>query len=146
MIKLYLDVCCLCRPFDDQDQSIIRQESDSVQEILAMSGTSIILVGSEMIDEEIFRIGHEQKRELVIGTTQLMQEYIQIDETIKQRTMILRSYGLHAADAIHIACAEKAQATFITTDRQILQTTEKNKNLLHCSVFHPTIWLMENSI
>ena len=146
MIKIYLDVCCLCRPFDDQGQFIIRQEADSVQEILVMSGNSIILIGSEMIDEEINRIGHIQKRELVMGTTQLMQEYIQIDESIKQRTMLLRSYGFHAADAIHIACAEKAQATFITTDKQILQTAEKNKLLLQCSVFHPTIWLMENNI
>ncbi|PWR69511.1 hypothetical protein ACKUB1_18045 [Methanospirillum stamsii] len=111
-----------------------------------MSNNSIILIGSEMIDEEIFRIGHIQKREFVMGTTRLMQEHIQIDENIKQRTISLRSYGFHAADAIHIACAEKAQATFITTDKQILQTAEKNKILLQYSVFHPTIWLMENNI
>jgi predicted nucleic acid-binding protein len=58
----------------------------------------------------------------------------------------LRSCGFHAADAIHIVCEEKAHAIFITTDKQILQTTEKNKILLHCSVFHPTKWLMENNI
>lgn len=81
-----------------------------------------------------------------MGSTQLMQEYVRIDETIKQRTIILRSYGFHSADAIHIACAEKAQATFITTDKQILQTAEKMKHLLQCSVVHPTIWLMENNI
>ncbi|QXO95392.1 hypothetical protein KSK55_03030 [Methanospirillum purgamenti] len=83
MMKLYLDVCCLCRPFDDQDQFIIRQEADSVQEIFTMSSNSVMLIGSEMIDEEIFRISHIQKRELVMGSTQLMQEYVRIDETIK---------------------------------------------------------------
>ena len=31
MIRLYLDVCCLCRPFDDQNHFFIRQEADSVQ-------------------------------------------------------------------------------------------------------------------
>jgi len=58
----------------------------------------------------------------------------------------LRSYGFHAADAIHITCAEKTQATFITTDKQILQTAGKNKHLLQCNVYHPTAWLMENNI
>jgi len=97
-----------------------------------------------MIDEEIFRIGNIQKRELVLGITQFMREYIPISDDIKQRTQKLRSYGFHAADAIHIACAEKSQATFITTDKQILQIAEKNKHLLHCMVYHPTVWLMEN--
>lgn len=98
-----------------------------------------------MIDDEIFRIGNIQKREMVLGITRFMQEYVSIDDGIKHRTMILRSYGFHAADAIHIACAEKSQATFITTDKQILQIAEKNKHLLHCMVNHPTVWLTENS-
>jgi len=144
MIKLYLDVCCLCRPFDDQNQFIIRQEADSIQEILDRCHNSIILIGNEMIDDEILRINHVHKRELVIRTTQIIREYIHIDDNIKQRTMILRSYGFHAADAIHIACAEKAQATFITTDKQILQIAERNKHLLQYLIYHPTTWLMEN--
>jgi predicted nucleic acid-binding protein len=120
-------------------------DPDSVQEILDRSQNSFILVRSEMIDEEIFRIGHVQKRELVLGITQFLQEYISIDDEMKQRAAKLMSYGFHAADAIHIACAEKAQATFITTDKQILQVAERNKHQVQCKVYHPTIWLLENT-
>ncbi len=35
MVKVYLDVCCLNRPFDDQRQSRIRLESEAVLLILA---------------------------------------------------------------------------------------------------------------
>ena len=89
-----------------------------------------------MIDEEIFRIGHVQKRELVLGITKFLQEHVSIDDKIKQRSIKLRSYGFHAADAIHIACAEEAQATFITTDKQILQIAERNKHQVQCKVYH----------
>jgi hypothetical protein len=35
MKRVYLDVCALCRPFDDQSQIRIRMETDAVQLILA---------------------------------------------------------------------------------------------------------------
>jgi len=33
-MRVYLDVCCLNRPFDDQSQERIRVESDAVELIL----------------------------------------------------------------------------------------------------------------
>ena len=35
--RVYLDVCALCRPFDDQAHMRIRLETEAVQLILAMS-------------------------------------------------------------------------------------------------------------
>jgi len=34
MTRLYLDVCCLNRPFDDQSQDRIRLEAEAVRVIL----------------------------------------------------------------------------------------------------------------
>ena len=35
MTRIYLDVCCLNRPFDDQNQPRIRLESEAILIILA---------------------------------------------------------------------------------------------------------------
>ncbi len=55
-IKVYLDVCCLNRPFDDQTQDRIRMESEAVLMILNRCLSDWILVGSEVIDYELSRI------------------------------------------------------------------------------------------
>jgi len=39
MTKIYLDVCCLNRPFDDQTQARIRLEAEAVLIILAQCET-----------------------------------------------------------------------------------------------------------
>jgi predicted nucleic acid-binding protein len=142
MDKIYLDVCCLCRPFDDQTVFTIRQEAESVQEILRRCHSSLILVGSEMIDDEVLRIADNRRRELVFYTLRLVREYVTIHDLIKTRTGILRSYGFHAADAIHIASAEHAQATFLTTDKQILHLYQINKQHITVPISHPTHWLL----
>ena len=36
-MKIYMDVCCLCRPFDDQTLGRIRLEITAVQEIIRRS-------------------------------------------------------------------------------------------------------------
>jgi hypothetical protein len=53
-MKIYLDVCCLNRPFDDQTQHRIRLESEAVIAILdCCQSKDWQLVGSEVIDFEI---------------------------------------------------------------------------------------------
>ncbi len=52
-LKVYLDVCCLCRPFDDQTQSRIFLESQAILEILQNCGTRWILVISDLIRFEL---------------------------------------------------------------------------------------------
>ena len=48
-MKIYLDVCCLNRPFDDHRQERIRLESEAVVAILGRSKT-LILLSSEIVD------------------------------------------------------------------------------------------------
>jgi predicted nucleic acid-binding protein len=144
MIRIYLDVCCLCRPFDDHDQFRIRQEAEAIKEILKRCSDSWTLIGSEMIDEEVSRIVEISRRDLVMQSLKLAREYISIDETIKTRTYELRYYGIHAVDAIHIACAEKADAIFITADDQVLNVTRMTPDITKTPVIHPVQWLMED--
>jgi len=55
-VKVYLDVCCLCRPFDDQTISRVRLEVTAVQEIIRRCATQeFTLVTSEAITEELLK-------------------------------------------------------------------------------------------
>ena len=60
-MKIYMDVCCLCRPFDDRTQDRIRIESEAVLTILSRCSEDWILVGSEAIDFEVSSILIERK-------------------------------------------------------------------------------------
>ena len=50
MKRIYLDVCCLNRPFDNQDLDLVRLESEAVRLILKHIRTGeLIWVGSSVL-------------------------------------------------------------------------------------------------
>lgn len=65
-MRIYLDVCCFNRPFDDQTQDRIHLESETVRAILnrCQSG-EWKLVGSEIVDFEISKIPDDDRRQKV---------------------------------------------------------------------------------
>jgi hypothetical protein len=53
---IYLDVCCLNSPFDDQTQERIRLETEAIRLILALyQSGEWQLLGSQVIDVELRR-------------------------------------------------------------------------------------------
>jgi len=120
--RVYLDVCALSRPFDDQDQVRIRLETSAVDLILshARSG-DLQLVVSRVHDVEIAAISHmEERRQL-----ELMLEQIGVRPTLdlaraRQRAEALVAQNVGVADAAHLAFAEQASADFVTCDDRLL--------------------------
>jgi hypothetical protein len=65
-MRIYLDVCCLNRPFDDQTQEKIHLEAEAVLIILSnISSDRWELVGSDVIDFEISKIPNKERRKKV---------------------------------------------------------------------------------
>lgn len=57
MPRIYLDACCLNRPFDDQTQDRIRLEAEAVLLILAhIEAGDWDMIGSEALEFEIGQI------------------------------------------------------------------------------------------
>jgi len=141
--KIYLDVCCLNRPFDDQHQDRIRLESEAVVIILTyVEAQSWALVGSEVIDFEISRIPDEEKRQKVMILSGMAKEYILVTEDIERRAIELVEYGFKPYDALHIACAEKANVdVFLTTDDKLLRKAKSVR--LAVDVKSPIEWVLE---
>jgi hypothetical protein len=92
MSLIYLDVCCLNRPFDDLTQERIRLEAEAVLLILdrCQSGR-LELLGSEAIDFEIARIRDADRRQKVLALASLATSRIAISEALESRARSCRN-------------------------------------------------------
>lgn len=140
-----MDVCCLCRPFDDQRNRQIRLEAEAVLTILDQCRRDWTLVGSDVIDLEISRIAESGRRLNVEQKLLIVAEYIDLDETIFSRAARFQDAGLRLFDALHLACAETGKTIFLTTDTKIITVARRIPGLI-VTVENPVHWLEEVSV
>lgn len=142
-LRLYLDVCCYCRPYDDKTGERVRLEADAVLSILERCRKrEWILVGSVAIDEEISYITDYEKRDEVVGSLAIIHDYVTLNSEVLILANVYESYGLHIFDALHCAFATVGNAIFLTTDDHIITTVMKNPHP-GLIVHNPVKWLME---
>jgi predicted nucleic acid-binding protein len=142
-MRLYIDVCCLNRPFDDQSQDRIRIESEAILAILNKCLYDWTLVGSEAIDYEIFKIPDDERKKGVKVLAAISRQKVTVDESILRRASELENIGLKALDALHLACAEESVEVMLTTDDEIVKKVKANNNIVKVRVENPVRWLME---
>ena len=142
-MTIYMDCCCLNRPFDDQLQDKIRIESDAVIAILSKCSLGVWrLVSSEVLDIEIASIPDSWKKGKVLELYKLASEKIALNDKIKQRAREIQAYGLKAFDSLHVASAEyKGVDVFLTTDKNLLKAAQRFE--LPIKVVNPLNWFME---
>jgi predicted nucleic acid-binding protein len=141
-MKIYMDVCCLCRPFDDLQNRKIQLEAEAILTILDRCNRDWELVGSVVIDDEISRMTDVEKRLKVEQKLALFSEYIELDETIFSQVPTYQKTGLKLFDALHLACAQSGKTIFLTTDNRIITLARKNPAIT-IRVENPVHWLME---
>jgi hypothetical protein len=143
-MKIYMDVCCLCRPFDDHQNRKIRLEAEVILSILDRCSSDWELVGSVVLDSEISRMADPDKRQKVEQKLELVREYIELDETIFNRALMYQRSGIKLFDALHLACAQSGETIFLTTDNRIIILSGKIPAIT-IRVENPVRWLMEVS-
>jgi hypothetical protein len=143
--RIYLDVCCLNRPFDDQAQERVRLEAEAIKSVLLRIGTGEwIGVGSDAIDFEIGRMPDPDRQLEIASITDGLLEHVMVEEPERQRGVELEKLGFAAADALHLACAERAKAdVLLTTDDPLLKRASKHAKELAVRVANPFAWLEE---
>ena len=126
---IYLDVCALCRPFDDQSFVRVRMESDAVKLILQNIREGLMqLVLSPVHHREINAINNLVERVELLGIINNLGQQIKCNpKTARQRAEDLIRQGFGIADAAHVAYAEAANAGFITCDDKLLKKCLKTK-------------------
>jgi predicted nucleic acid-binding protein len=144
-MKIYLDVCCLNRPFDDQTQDRIHLETEAILSILNHSRTAgWSVIGSDAIDYEISKMPDNDKRLMVQILSTMHDAHVRVDAGVERRAVELKRAGLKPMDALHVACAEKGKAEILlTTDDNLLSKALKNQRTLKVKVENPLRWVME---
>lgn len=143
--KIYLDVCCLNRPFDDQSQPRIRLEAQAVLAILDRVGEGKWeWVSSDAVDLEIGKSLDKERSDRVRLLTGVVSRTVSIEADQTNRARHLEALGFHVFDALHVACAESAQVdVMLTTDDRLLRVARRLKDILQVRVGNPLQWLEE---
>ena len=144
-MKVYLDACCLNRPFDDQSQPRVRFETEAISLILEkLHQQEWDWVGSEMLLHEVSQNPDLENRQRVLSFASMAHQVVELTEKILRRAEELEEAGFDPYDAIHLACAEFGKAeVFLTTDDQILKVANRKKSLFSFTVENPVKWLEE---
>jgi predicted nucleic acid-binding protein len=122
-MRIYLDVCCLSRPFDDQSQDKVRLETEAIIGILKRcADKEWKLVGSDIINLEISKNQDYIKKQKVLLLYEGATEKIKYNAHIKARAAKVREWGVKPLDSLHLASAEYAGVdVFLTTDTRLLK-------------------------
>jgi len=142
-MKIYMDVCCLSRPFDNLFHPRVRLEAIAVINILdrCRSGRWT-LAASEALDFELSAIQDNEKLMQVKELYSLAENWLPVTDQAKARATALRSQGLSFFDSLHLATAEVSrQNIFLTTDDKLLKSA--NKIDLNIRAANPVLWFME---
>ena len=125
-MKIYLDACCLNRPFDDQSQPRVRLETEAISLILEkLQQNEWEWVGSEMLIHEIKQNPDLESRQRVLLFLSRSHQTVEISDKILQRAGELEETGFDSYDAIHLASAEYAKVVvFLTTDDEMLKVID----------------------
>lgn len=125
--KLYLDVCTLCRPFDDQNSMRVRLETDSYFLIMqAIRDGDYELLYSKVHEKEIAAIPNAlEKAELLETLYQNARPCAGDFQSIRNRAEALVNAGLGIADAAHIAFAEVNADYFISCDDRLIKRSQR---------------------
>lgn len=142
-MKIYLDNCCLNRPFDDQSNLRTRLESEAIKVILFLcEQQQWHLMSSKIIEFEIANTPDEGRRKELEAINGLASSVIEINDTISSRAKEFEKIGLQAFDAMHLACSENGADVLLTADDKFLKRSLKIENL-KIKVSNPLKWLEE---
>lgn len=126
---LYLDICTLCRPFDNQNQMRIRLETNAYYLILqAIQEKKYVLAISPVHFAEAGAIGDTEERGQVLSILERFGTTIECDLAVtKERAEYLYSRHFGIADAAHAAFAEAAADVFVTCDDRLVRQCIREK-------------------
>ena len=144
-MKIYLNVSCLNRPFDDQEQARIRLEAAAVGMILErVDEGQWVHVSSEMAQIESEANPDPSRRARAKLLLPEAGNLVMLTAALFARGAELEMLGFKPADALHVATAEEAAAdVLLSCDDRFCRTAERHAKELRVAVRNPLSWLDE---
>lgn len=147
-MRVYLDVCCLCRFTDDQSQPRIRTESEALERVMAeVRRGTIELVSSEALEDEVRRNPDADRRIETQALLSFAAAKVIVDEFVAARAAALVAAGYGPYDALHLASAEAVGAdVLLTTDDGFLRRAGLGVGRPRIPVANPVLWVQEQRL
>lgn len=119
--RIYLDVCTLCRPYDDQHLMRIRLETDAFYLILQhIQNGRYTMIVSPVHFREVVAIAEPRERAEVTAILRRYGSRPACDlRAVRTRAEALHVRRMGIADAAHVAFAEATADVFITCDDRL---------------------------
>ena len=139
MERVYLSMCSLKRPFDDQRQPRGCEEATAVAGIVARAEAGeIALVRSPAHLVENDANPREDRRLAAALWIDGAAVNVPLDAAVEVRAGELVALGVRPLDALHVACAERAAARwFVTCDDELLKLAGQLGDALRTLVVAP---------
>ena len=128
---MYLDVCALCRPYDEQNSLRIEAETVAVNIVVALikSGDYICYYSPVHLFELMRSSDETERTEILL----LLHEYGKsardllgnVYPEVERQAFRFESAGMKIIDAMHVAHAEAVNAAFISCDDSLLKKCRK---------------------
>lgn len=145
-MRLYLDLCCLKRPFDLQAEPLIRLQTEAVLSLLALPQQTVEFVRSQAQALENSLDPIQARRDAVALWIAEAPAIAPESGVISQRTTDLMMRGMKSFDAFHVASAELAGATvFLTVDLPLLRLAARLSEDLRVRITDPIQFIEELS-
>jgi hypothetical protein len=145
-VRIYLDLCCLKRPFDAQDQPLVRLQTEAMISILALPGevAELIRAPAQALENSFNSV--QARRDAVDLWLAPVPAPPVSDEVMSARTTSLLALGFKSFDAFHLASAELFGAdVFLTVDLPLLKLATRLSAQVQVRVVDPVSFLEELS-
>jgi predicted nucleic acid-binding protein len=144
-LRIYVDLNCFNRPFDDQRQTRVAEETAAVFVVLQRIVDNLDqLVWSEVLSFENSQHPLRDRSNEIARWTNEATELVVIDDLTRSLANQLTADGIKPLDAAHLACAELSKCEYFLTcdDRLIRMAGRSNQNI---KVRNPIEYLTEMS-
>ncbi|NOS89710.1 MAG: PIN domain-containing protein [Methylococcaceae bacterium] len=142
-MKIYMDNCCLNRPFDNQANLRVHLEAEAIKTIITLiEQQEWQLVSSKILKFEISKIADESRKKELMVMESLASEIIQLNPLIATRANEFERFGIQSFDALHLACSENNADVLLTVDDKFIKKAQCI-NKLNITVCNPLVWLNE---
>lgn len=120
-MRLYIDLSCFNRPFDDQGQERIRNETEAVLVVLTriVEGKDTLLWSSMMSFENDKHPRADRRDEIALWEGRA-ERSVDLTDNLEERTRQIAQQGIAVLDAAHLAVAEAGHAEIVLTCDDVL--------------------------
>lgn len=113
---VYLDLCSIQRPLDDQSQLRVAVETAAVRGVLALVDSGRVqLLSSDALHLETVQNPYAMRQAHALGVLSKAGRMLRLSPAVEARAQTLAAAGLKPFDALHLAFAVEAGADYFCT-------------------------------